>query len=478
MKLLRYRWVRRLLVTAGSLLVLCTLVATIVWYVVRSKGIARRDAIVVELDAADPNWRVHDLTAARNATLPPDDRNAAVQALAAAKLIPKAFDEWATDEKWRMELKPPHLPLPEEIEAARGSLAECEAAVRQARTVRQFTSGGFPIAFKEPDTIGTLLPNAQEMRRTASLLDLDVHLSAHDGKGNDATDSCLAILATARGLGDEPTIISMLVRMAITSIAVRATERTLAWTVPDGGKLAVLQAAFATEADVPRLKYGLRGDRAIMYRAMENIDAGRLSLSQVAETRSGPTLMERVGTVPLRATLPEQQAMFLELVNQGLDAADRPHHERADVFNDIEVRVKKAKVQNPYRYLLVVLLMPAYSKVNEAETRVTAQLRCAAVALACERFRLKNGRFPESLAELPKRTLTEVPADPYTGKPLLYSRTDDGVVIYSTGRDRTDDGAGNLDPKAETGGDIGFRLFDPQHRRQPPLPKPAPERDE
>jgi hypothetical protein len=472
-----WKWVRRLFLAAVSLLVLGTLAATVAWYTVRNKGIARRDAIVAGLDTTDPNWRIHDLTTARNATLPPDDQNAAVQALAAAKLIPKSFDEWAKEEKWRSELKLPHLPHPDEIKEARGVLAECEAAVRQARTVRQYPSGGFPIVHNEPDVLSTPLPNTQEMRRVAFLLELDVLLSSHDEKGNDALDSCLAILATARGLGDEPATISTLVRMAVAGIAVRATERTLAWTTADEGKMAVAQAAFAAEADVPRLKFALRGDRAMMYRVMENIDAGRLTLTQIIGNPGGPTLMERVGTVPLRATLPEQQSLLLELMNQGLAAADGPHHERDEVFDDIEVRLRKAKVRDPYRHLLVVLLMPAVSKVSYAENRVVAHLRCATVALACERYRLKSGHFPESLGDLPKGMLAEVPTDPFTGKLLLYTRADEGAVVYCTGLDRTDDGGENLDPKATQGGDIGFRLFDVKHRRQPPLPKPAAEPD-
>ena len=471
------KWLRRLFVTAASLLVLGTLAATIAWYVVRNQGIARRDAIIAELDATDANWRTTDLTSARNASLPPDDQNAAAQALTAAKRIPKSFDEWVKKENWRTELKLPHLPHPEQVEEARGVLAECGDAVRQARSLPKYSSGGFPLTFNEPNPLDTLLPNTQEMRRVASLLELNALLAAHDGKGNDSLDSGLAALAVARGVCDEPGTIPMLVRMAVTSIAVKMTERTLAWTTADDGTLARVQLALAAEADVPRLKYAIRGDRAAMYRMMENLDAGRLTVSQIAITPGGPTMLERAGTILLRATLPEQQARLLELMNQGVAAADRPSHERAEVFGDIEVWVKQAMARDRYQYLMVVLLLPAYSKMNEAETRVIAQVRCASVSLACKRYRLKSGAFPAKLADLPKNLLSDVPADPYTGKPLVYKLTDEGAVVYVCGADRTDDG-GNLKPGSEPGFDIGFQLFTPEHRRKPPLPKPDPDQPE
>ena len=73
---------------------------------------------------------------------------------------------------------------------------------------------------------------------------------------------------------------------------------------------------------------------------------------------------------------------------------------------------------------------------------------------------------------MPKELLPEIPTDPYTGKPILFKTTADGVIIYCTGADGTDDG-GNLSSESKPGFDLGVRLFHPQHRRQPPK-EPAP----
>src|SRR5439155_18733809 len=104
-----------------------------------------------------------------------------------------------------------------------------------------------------------------------------------------------------------------------------------------------------------------------------------------------------------------------------------------------------------------------------------AKLGCAAVALAAERFRLAQNRWPESVDGLvAMRFLGAVVTDPYDGRPLRLKRAADGLVVYSVGPVGADDG-GIIDGKrpAAPGTDVGFRLWDPRRRRQAPS-QPAP----
>jgi hypothetical protein len=94
--------------------------------------------------------------------------------------------------------------------------------------------------------------------------------------------------------------------------------------------------------------------------------------------------------------------------------------------------------------------------------------------LAAERFRIANKRWPNNLAELVPRYLAQVEEDPYTLKPLLFNRVNNGIVIYSVGEDLEDDGGDVLGVDSErftTGyrksnrpADIGFRLWDVDKR--------------
>jgi hypothetical protein len=123
------------------------------------------------------------------------------------------------------------------------------------------------------------------------------------------------------------------------------------------------------------------------------------------------------------------------------------------------------------------------SKIAAAERRSRALLVSAAAALAAERFRRDAGRWPESFGELVPGYLKNIPTDPFDLQPLRYKRLSDGVVIYAVGPDGVDDG-GAVRPPAPSpmpnevfpplpalmAADIGVRLWDVAHRRQPPKP--------
>jgi hypothetical protein len=105
-------------------------------------------------------------------------------------------------------------------------------------------------------------------------------------------------------------------------------------------------------------------------------------------------------------------------------------------------------------------------RLRDAFHRCQAELRCAVVMLAIERYRWANIRWPLALTDLVPANLPQVPLDPFDGAPLRYHRLTDGVVIYSVGPDGKDNGGklGN-DPTKE-GSDLGFRLWDVAQRRK------------
>ena len=119
--------------------------------------------------------------------------------------------------------------------------------------------------------------------------------------------------------------------------------------------------------------------------------------------------------------------------------------------------------------LALQALVGPCEKVARGVLHYQASLRCCRTALAAERYRLAKNRWPDDLAALSPEFLREVPLDPYDGAPLRYRHTADGVVIYSVGPDGEDNN-GTIDDQNPTskGTDIGFRLYDPSRRRQPP----------
>jgi hypothetical protein len=151
-------------------------------------------------------------------------------------------------------------------------------------------------------------------------------------------------------------------------------------------------------------------------------------------------------------------------MTQCIDASRLPVHEQPAAFGAI----KMPPADSPHK--LTRMLFPSYELISNAFWRHTAEARSAVVGIACERFRQKHNRWPNDLAELTPSFITAIPLDPYDGTPLKYKKLDDGIVVYSGGKLRSN----SVRPELPEGIDIGFRLWNPDQRRLPPLPDPLP----
>ena len=61
-----------------------------------------------------------------------------------------------------------------------------------------------------------------------------------------------------------------------------------------------------------------------------------------------------------------------------------------------------------------------------------SELGAAEVAVALRRFKLDGGTYPDDLSVLAPRYLADIPIDPYTGRPPVYMRQDDGFTLRTT----------------------------------------------
>jgi hypothetical protein len=142
-----------------------------------------------------------------------------------------------------------------------------------------------------------------------------------------------------------------------------------------------------------------------------------------------------------------------------------PMHEQAAIEQvlDAEIRSKRYAI-------LARLILPAVGHVASSSRRKHAWTRSLIACLAAERYRQAHHEWPVSLDALVPAELAAVPIDPFDGHPLRFRRLPDGFVVYSVGPDETDDG-GNLAEGGnilKTGSDLGYRLWNVDHRRQKP----------
>jgi hypothetical protein len=156
--------------------------------------------------------------------------------------------------------------------------------------------------------------------------------------------------------------------------------------------------------------------------------------------RAGEELLEVVAlATPIllpqasRRLLAEQVRRFIRDVGRPLPERERMDPgARHDVVPDESLTVNAGG-----RSVLLLALEDFQRFVTDADVE-DARVRGVQVLIALRSFQIETGRLPRLLDELVPRHLTAVPLDPFDGKPLRYSA--EKRIVYSVGRDLTDDG--------------------------------------
>jgi hypothetical protein len=461
---------RRWLFVAVLVLLPVLLLAGIYFYIAHLADLGLQEALA-EADRLDPGWRLDDLLSRRAQYA--DDDNSALQAARSKSLIP---NRWAAKQEFNdlfADLPKQHQLDPALVKALGEEMAKAATALAEARKLADMPHGRFPLQWA-PDSISTIV-HCQDAREAANLLHFDVLLLAQEGDLDAALRSTRGIVNAGRTVGDEPTLVSQLVRFACRAVAVGSLERVLAQGEPAPEALADLQRFLEEEEKENLYLCGVRGERAGMDHLMANLQNGTVKLQDFLGPRGLGVATTPVDTVQTAlvtyspSNLKSQRADMLRLMTQLVETAKLPPEQQPEQNKQFDLEIRR-------HGLLVRLLMPAVIKVAEANQRSLAQLRCAITALAVERYRRAHGGWPASLdALVADGLLQRVPTDPYDGAPLRYRVRDDRVVIYSIARDLEDNG-GTFDGKAgyTKGTDSGFTLWNLSHRRLLPLPAVEP----
>ena len=187
----------------------------------------RSVAAIIAANRDDPYWRLDDLLAHREHV--PDDENSALVVNDVVSLLPETWPDSRSpaggearpngtrvyEAFTRLGATPPNIKLDDPVaEALRGELKTYEQAVLLARTLANYNRGSHELEIG-PTILDTRLAQTQAARNAGRLLATDAALRVHDGDIDGALESCRATLGVARSIGDEPFLISHLVRFAV-----------------------------------------------------------------------------------------------------------------------------------------------------------------------------------------------------------------------------------------------------------------------
>jgi hypothetical protein len=456
--------------------------------------------VIEEIDRAEPGgWRLADIE--RQRVNVEEGANGANLVVDAARLLPA---DWNDDPVFsEIDGLPPPGRLQDDIaKKVSAAMARSGAAVKVARGLANFTRGRFAEVALEKTHFTRDAPQQEQIRNVVALLQCDAILRAEANDAKQAWQSTLAPLHISRFLWDEPNLLAQVVRLSMTGASIQSMEQVLGRLVLPAAELRRTRNVLREEESAAVLFPGLRGERAAQHEFYSRLARGDVAIEDLirvgpgdAEDMDGQIRREilRADAASRRKIIADSHIYMLRTLTNTLIASSRAEPDRSTHLQELRNRVLNDKAHLEFGGfwgrepkgipLFAAILIPAFSKVANGEQRNESRRHCAIVALAAEEFRLQEKRWPADIAELvAKRILTELPPDPSGREPLQMRRTKDGLVVYSSGwrKDYTGDYWDDLnlaeyELHIDFSSRIEFRLWNPDRRNRPTIPKRAAE---
>jgi hypothetical protein len=458
-------------------LVILLVLGLVKWWWLESDARQGREDLaraLVDAEALGPRWKWEEIEADRPVV--PEERNSSRILDRLLPLLKDRIDPTKENrDTFRIEVAANELLDDDDLVLLDQVTSGREEAIALAVSLRDYPEGRIALQLA-PDFVSTQMPHLPTIRAAAWLLDLDAERQLHQGRGCAAADNIHATLHAGAAVRGEGIIVSQLTRMSVRKIAATRVERLLAMSEPDEVTLVGLQKHLTNELAEHLVRVGLRGERGAIHQFFEGLAGPDSPLASVLDNFGGPLRRDPGTLAKINAWLysyhlPGEHAEYLRWVNRAVAIAELPRDQQLPEWAAYENDLKTSGVQlRAHGGAFSCRFIPNASKFAEAGLRERAHLACAVAALAAERFRRAHQRWPATLDELVPGYLPEIPADPYTGRPLLSKQVPDGLAIYSVGRNGVDDGGALLAEKdvLQPNADLGLRLWNPPQRRLPP----------
>ena len=267
-----------------------------------------------------------------------------------------------------------------------------------------------------------------EVRSLCFLLKLEAFARAQTGNPHAAAEALKSGLALANTLRDEPNVMSSLLRGVAIKMQLDALK-------------ALINLHKLSEQELEqfeRILHNIESDsKANLFRAYVGervsgfeILACYLEQSKKFTSDELPWGPQNVRALKARASARDrtERDLFLRAMAEYLSVA-------TNGFPEI-IRAAHASERNPddgpsRSFSIATMVLPSLVKPVEKLVVLTAELRCARAALAVERYRLRNGRLPDSLEDV--RLAGSPLTDPATGQPLVWRTLESGYVIEAPG---------------------------------------------
>ena len=272
------------------------------------------------------------------------------------------------------------------------------------------------------------------MIQTTKLLFFSSLFSAEDGDVSGAITKLVTGLKFTPLVAREGTLIAFLISLADTRILSQAFGEVCRGKALEDTDLIRLMSIQDPSPWRERLAAAFRGERVLF------IEAGRYGLEgafkDLGSVFEGSNWWRNLGLWILRPLLKKDMRQALQSFELLEVQAKIPYYQSRDVLRARDRQIK----ERPWYAFLSKMMIGDSEAAFMKEAMVEAIMLTSRTGLACRLYKSRNGSYPESLEALIPGILTEVPIDPFTGKPLVYRREGQGFIVYSLGSNQKDDG--------------------------------------
>ncbi len=289
--------------------------------------------------------------------------------------------------------------------------------------------------FHYPYELGpeTPFPEFAQMRRAVRYLGIKSVLLDREGKTSEALEQIATGARIGRHAGKEPTLIALLVQLALEAIMDRQWHKLVNRHATEKDFLAKAEKANSNFGALPSMKNGLRGEIVMGAVIIEQIRSREFNYEEFKISRED-----------FEERLPARNAGMYEknMLSFWRNAYKEMNKTNGDPM-PIHLVLQKATADEEKTYkadevghLLNTILMSSVTQQGSKIVRTQAMRRMRILKIELLKYRLTHGTFPDDLKQFDVMTVT----DPFDGKPLRYRREGAGFRLWSVGENLKDDG--------------------------------------
>ncbi|MBW8001189.1 MAG: hypothetical protein FVQ80_04120 [Planctomycetes bacterium] len=306
--------------------------------------------------------------------------------------------------------------------------------------------------------IHMLLPELAPTRDIAKMIVWQAKLKAYTGDIEGAFDDIFTLYRSGQHLKGPKVLIEQLVGISMQAMAVETSRTILTNTNIDLTTLQNIQRKFTDLRDRSTFIVDFKIEKFLLLDFVQRCytDNGRGSGHLIPRMAS-----QYYGALDIGSNHPYSDLNFIPFLGMAVVSADRKQITKMcdkyyDTFQkhahkspwqlneenvDFKMGINQWSLVKQLRYFPFTYFMPALERVNMVMHRSKADVDSLITTIVILRFQKQKGVYPESLQQLlDENFINQIPADPFSDKPLVYKKTEDSFILYSLSENFTDEG--------------------------------------